>query len=63
MGRIQKLTEPYYTSRGLTVPTVPEMPTLPTQKKEPKKGFFESIFDSNVPATVDTRGFKYIGNE
>ena len=39
MVRIQKLTEPYYTSRGLTVPTVPEMPNLPTKKTEPKKGF------------------------
>lgn len=62
MGRIQKLTEPYYTSRGLTVPTVPEMPAPPVKKKEPKKGFFD-FFSSNDPATVDTRGFKYIGKE
>ena len=64
MGRIQKLTEPYYTSRGLTVPTVPNMPTPPaSEKRPPKKGLLESIFGSNVPATVDTRGFKYIGKE
>lgn len=50
MVRIQKLTEPYYTSRGLTVPTVPEMPNLPTKKTEPKKGFFESIFGPSTPA-------------
>ena len=50
MKRIQKLTEPYYTSRGLTVPTVPEMPNLPTPKKEPKKGLFESIFGPSTPA-------------
>jgi hypothetical protein len=63
MGRIQKLTEPYYTSRGLTVPTVPEMPDLPVKKKEPKKGFFEDLFSSPAPATVDTGKFKYIGKE
>lgn len=49
MVRIQKLTEPYYTSRGLTVPTVPEMPNLPTKKTEPKKGFFEGLFGSSTP--------------
>lgn len=49
MGRIQKLTEPYYTSRGLTVPTVPEMPAPPVKKREPKKGLFGDFFSSNVP--------------
>ena len=52
MGRIQKLTEPYYTSRGLTVPTVPNMPTPPaSEKRPPKKGLLESIFGSPVPPT------------
>ena len=52
MGRIQKLTEPYYTSRGLAVPTVPNMPTPPaSEKRPPKKGFLESIFGSPVPPT------------
>jgi len=50
MERIQKLTEPYYTSRGLAVPTVPDMPAFSPQKKEPKKGFFESVFGPSTPA-------------
>jgi hypothetical protein len=62
MERIQKLTVPYYTSRGLPAPPAVEMPAPPVKKKEPKKGFFDFL-SFNDPATVDTRGFKYIGKE
>ena len=51
MIRIQKLATPYYTERGLKPPALPEDMPPPIPKAPPKKGFFESIFESSTPAT------------
>jgi hypothetical protein len=60
LTRIREAAIPYYKSANLPPP--PPVQRIAPLPKPVKKGFFD-FFSSNDPATVDTRGFKYIGKE
>jgi hypothetical protein len=61
LTRIREAAIPYYKSANLPPP--PPVQRIAPLQKPVKKGFFENMFSSPAPATVDTRGFKYIGKE